>query len=129
VEWLGLVPLIVLLVMFSTGVTMLLSALYVRYRDMQPIWEVVLQMLFYASPVIYVTSTFPDSIEQEAMANPITAILTQARHWLIDPEAPTAADAIGGAVWLLVPLFVVVFLFALGLWVFMREAPRIAEEL
>jgi ABC-2 type transport system permease protein len=129
VEWLGLVPLLVLLVLFATGVTMLLSALYVRYRDMQPIWEVALQMLFYASPVIYVTSTFPDSVEQEAMANPITAILTQARHMLIDEDAPTAAEAIGGGVWLLVPLFVVAGLFALGLWVFMREAPRIAEEL
>jgi ABC-2 type transport system permease protein len=129
VAWLGLVPLLVLLVLFATGVTMLLSALYVRYRDMQPIWEVALQMLFYASPVIYVTSTFPDSVEQEAMANPITAILTQARHMLIDQEAPTAAEAIGGGVWLLVPLFVVAALFALGLWVFMREAPRIAEEL
>ena len=39
-SWLELVPLVALLVLFSTGVTMLLSALYVRYRDMQPIWEV-----------------------------------------------------------------------------------------
>jgi ABC-2 type transport system permease protein len=129
VEWLGLLPLVALLVVFATGVTMLLSALYVRYRDMQPIWEVALQMLFYASPVIYVTSTFPDSVEQEAMANPLTAILTQARHLLVDPAAPTAAEAIGGGARLLIPLSVVVALFALGLWVFMREAPRIAEEL
>jgi ABC-2 type transport system permease protein len=129
VEWLGLVPLIVLLVLFATGVTMLLSALYVRYRDMLPIWEVVLQMLFYASPVIYVTSTFPDSVEREAMTNPLTAILTEARYLLIDPSAPTAAEAIGGAARLLIPLFVIVGVFVLGLWVFMREAPRIAEEL
>jgi ABC-2 type transport system permease protein len=129
VEWLGLLPLVALLVVFATGVTMLLSALYVRYRDMQPIWDVALQMLFYASPVIYVTSTFPDSVEQEAMANPLTAILTQARHLLVDPAAPTAAEAIGGGARLLIPLSVVVALFALGLWVFMREAPRIAEEL
>jgi ABC-2 type transport system permease protein len=129
VEWLGIVPLIVLLLLLSTGATMLLSALYVRYRDMQPIWEVALQMLFYASPVIYVTSTFPDSVEQEAMANPITAILTEARYLLIDPAAPSAAEAIGGTAWLLVPLFVIVAVFALGLWVFAREAPRIAEEL
>jgi ABC-2 type transport system permease protein len=128
-DWLQMVPLLVLLVMFATGVTMLLSALYVRYRDMQPIWEVALQMLFYASPVIYVTSTFPDSVEREAMANPLTAIFTQARHVLIDPAAPTAAEAIGGSARLLIPLFVIVALFALGLWVFLREAPRIAEEL
>jgi ABC-2 type transport system permease protein len=128
-DWLQMVPLLVLLVMFATGVTMLLSALYVRFRDMQPIWEVALQMLFYASPVIYVTSTFPDSVEREAMTNPLTAILTQARHVLIDPAAPTATEAIGGSVRLLIPLFVIVGVFALGLWVFMREAPRIAEEL
>jgi ABC-2 type transport system permease protein len=128
-SWLELVPLVALLVVFTTGVTMLLSALYVRYRDMQPIWEVALQILFYASPVIYVTSTFPDRIEKEAMANPITAVLTQMRHALIDPTAPTAADAIGGAALLLIPLAVVVVSFALGTWVFMREAPRIAEDL
>jgi ABC-2 type transport system permease protein len=129
VEWLQMLPLLVLLVLFAVGVTMLLSALYVRYRDMQPIWEVALQMLFYASPIIYVTSTFPDSVEREAMTNPITAILTQARYALIDPAAPTAAEAIGGGARLLIPLFVIAAVFALGVWVFTREAPRIAEEL
>ena len=128
-SWLELIPLVALLILFATGVTMLLSALYVRYRDMQPIWEVALQILFYASPVIYVVQTLPDSIETEAMASPITAILTQMRHALIDPGAPTGADAIGGGVRLLIPLFVVVGVFALGAWVFAREAPRIAEDL
>ena len=129
VAWLQLVPLIAILVVFVTGVTMLISALFVRYRDMQPIWEVVLQVLFYASPVIYVTETLPDSIEREAMASPITAVLTQMRHALIDPSAPTAAEAIGGGARLLIPLAVVIGVFALGLWVFTREAPRIAENL
>jgi ABC-2 type transport system permease protein len=128
-SWLELIPLIALLILFSTGVTMLLSALFVRYRDMQPIWEVALQILFYASPVIYVVATLPDSIETEAMASPVTAILTQMRHSLIDPSAPTAADAIGGEARLLIPLLVVVGVFALGAWVFAREAPRIAEDL
>ena len=127
--WLEMFPLIALLVVLATGVTMLLSALYVRYRDIQPIWEVALQMLFYASPVIYVTSALPDSIEQEAMASPLTAVLTQMRHALIDPGAPTAAEAIGGSARLLIPLAVVIAVFALGVWVFMREAPRIAENL
>jgi ABC-2 type transport system permease protein len=127
--WLELIPLIVLLVVLSTGAAMLLSALYVRYRDVQPIWEVVLQVLFYASPIIYVTETLPDSIEREAMANPITAILTQMRHAVIDPTAPTAAEAIGGAVRLLIPLAVIAAVFGLGAWVFAREAPRIAEDL
>jgi ABC-2 type transport system permease protein len=127
--WLEMVPLILLLVLLSTGTTMLLSALYVRYRDVQPIWEVILQILFYASPIIYVTESFPDSIEREAMANPITAILTQMRHALIDADAPTAAEAIGGGGRLLIPLLVTAVVFALGIYVFAREAPRIAEDL
>jgi ABC-2 type transport system permease protein len=127
--WLELIPLIALMVAFASGVTMLVSALYVRYRDVQPIWEVALQMLFYASPIIYVASTYPDSVENVAMANPIAAIATEARHVLIDPDAPTAAETIGGTVWLLVPLGVIAVVSVLGFWVFTREAPRIAEEL
>jgi ABC-2 type transport system permease protein len=127
--WLELIPLIFLMVAFASGVTMLVSALYVRYRDVQPIWEVALQMLFYASPIIYVASTYPDSVENLAMANPIAAIATEARHALIDPDAPSAATTIGGAVWLLVPLGVIALVSVLGFWVFTREAPRIAEEL
>ena len=129
VSWLELFPLVALLVLFSTGVTMLLSALYVRYRDVQPIWEVILQVLFYASPVIYVTETLPDSIEREAMVNPITAILTQMRHAVIDADAPTAAEAIGGGARLLAPLAVTAVVLGLGAWVFKRQAPRIAEDL
>jgi ABC-2 type transport system permease protein len=128
-SWLQMVPLVLLLVLLSTGVTMLVSALYVRYRDMQPIWEVLLQILFYASPIIYVTESFPDNIEREAMANPIAAVLTQMRHALIDPDAPTAAQAIGGAGRLAIPLLVIAVVFALGVYVFAREAPRIAEDL
>jgi ABC-2 type transport system permease protein len=128
-SWLELPVLILLLIVLSTGVTMLLSALYVRYRDMQPIWDVLLQVLFYATPVIYVISTLPDSIEREAMASPLAAIFTQMRHALIDPNAPTAADAIGAGWRLLIPLAVVVVAFGLGAWVFAREAPRIAEDL
>jgi ABC-2 type transport system permease protein len=128
-SWLELPVLILLLIILSTGATMLLSALYVRYRDMQPIWEVLLQVLFYATPVIYVIYTLPSSIQREAMANPLAALFTQMRHALIDPTAPTAAEAIGGGVRLLIPLAVIFVLFALGAWVFAREAPRIAEDL
>jgi ABC-2 type transport system permease protein len=51
------------------------------------------------------------------------------RYALVDPSAPTAADLIGGTARLLIPLGVVVVVFVLGVWVFMREAPRIAENL
>jgi len=129
VSWLELLPLVAVLAVFATSVAMLVSALYVRYRDIQPIWEVLAQILFYASPVIYVASLYPDSVEQEAMANPLAAIFTQVRHAVIDPSAPTAADVAGGGARLLIPLAVVAATSVIGFWVFARQAPRIAEDL
>jgi ABC-2 type transport system permease protein len=128
-DWLQIPLLIGLLVVLSLGVTMLLSALFVRYRDVQPIWEVASQILFYGSPVIYVVTAMPESVRELAMFNPISVALSQFRHAVIDQGAPTAAALIGGTALLLAPLAIVVAIFALGLWVFMREAPRIAEDL
>ena len=128
-EWLELPVLLLFLVVFSTGVTMLLSALFVRFRDIEPIWEVVLQLLFYGSPVLYVITTVPESVRELAAMNPIAVVLTQMRHAIIDPSAPTAAAAVGGAEWLLVPLAIVAAVFAIGAWTFARETPRIAENL
>jgi ABC-2 type transport system permease protein len=61
--------------------------------------------------------------------NPLATILVQARHSLIDENAPNSWDAAGGFQYLLIPGAIVVALLALGFWVFNREAPRIAEEL
>ena len=128
-DWLQIPFLVAAMVVLGTGVTMLLSALFVRYRDVQPIWEVALQMLFYASPVIYVVSAVPDSVEKIVMYNPIAVVLTQFRHAVIDQDAPTAGTAIGGLELIIIPLAIVAAIFALGWWVFTREAPRIAENL
>jgi ABC-2 type transport system permease protein len=128
-DWLQIPLLVGMIVFFATGVTMLLSALYVRFRDMEPIWEVALQLLFYGSPVIYVITTVPESVRELVMFNPIASILTQWRHAVIDQSAPTAGTAIGGLELLAVPVVLVLVIFALGWWVFTRETPRIAENL
>ena len=128
-SWLQFPLLVLLLSVMAVGLAMLLSALYVRYRDVAPIWDVLQQIIFYATPILYVVSLVPDRYESAMMANPLAAILTQMRHAVLDPTAPTAADVIGPDVRLLVPLGVVAATFALGLWVFLRETPRIAENL
>ena len=128
-SWLELPVIIVLLTIFSTGCGLILSALFVRYRDVQPIWDVTSQILFYASPILYVATMVPESYQRAYLANPISALLTQMRHAVVDPTARPVWDAIGGAERLLVPGGIVVAVFVLGLWVFRREAPRIAENL
>jgi ABC-2 type transport system permease protein len=130
VTWLELPLLVALLTIFATGIAMLLSALYVRMRDVRPIWDVVMQVIFYGSPIIYVIETVHDATARHVMMlNPLAAIIEQVRHALIDPGAPTAAAAAGGAARLAIPLGIVFGVFALGFWVFNREAPRIAENL
>jgi ABC-2 type transport system permease protein len=113
----------------AVGTGMLLATLYVRYRDVQPIWDVASQILFYGSPVLYVASMVPDKYREAYLVSPIAAILTQVRHAVVDPSAPSAAALIGGSARLLAPLAVIAVVFALGAWVFSREAPRIAEHL
>ncbi len=131
-SWLGLLGLVALLVVFAAGIAMLLSALYVRYRDIEPIWDVVLQIMFYGSLILVPYESIRAKHEQIAsalVANPLAAIVQQARHLVVDPSWVPAQAAIGGGARLLVPLGLIVATFVLGLWVFNREAPRIAEEL
>lgn len=128
-SWLQLVPLIAILTLLGTGLGLLFSVLFVRFRDMRPIWDVAGQMLFYASPVLYVSTMVPEAYQHPYLANPIAVVLTQMRHAVIDPGASTAAEAIGGGARLLVPLAIVLGLFVLGAWAFAREAPKVAENL
>ena len=77
---------------------MLLSALYVRYRDVQPIWDVVAQMLFYASPILYVVRpSCPSATSARIMATRSRALLSRCatRSSTRTPRTPGAA--IGGA--------------------------------
>jgi ABC-2 type transport system permease protein len=129
-SWLQFPFLVLALTLLAIGFAMLLSVLYVRFRDIQPIWDVVLQITFYASPVLYVIDMLPGNIQREMMAaNPLAVILTQMRHAVLDPSANTAAEVIGSEARLLIPLSLIVIVFCLGLWTFNREAPRIAENL
>jgi ABC-2 type transport system permease protein len=132
--WLLLPVLVVALFVLTTGIAMLLSALYVRYRDIAPIWGVISQALYFASPVfILINSVLPhgQTVARVYLFNPVATILQQARHWMIGGPIAGASPAtiMGGRVWVLVPIGISLFIVGLGYWVFTREAPRIAEEL
>ena len=131
-QWLELIPALALLMVFVVGLSALLSALFVRFRDVRPIWDVILQILFYGSMVIVpfetVEGRFPH-LAHILVANPLAAIVQQLRHAIVEPSVPNAAQAIGGGAWILVPLLIVFGTAALGLWVFSRNAPRVAEDL
>jgi ABC-2 type transport system permease protein len=127
--WLELPLLMLALGLLASGCAMILSALYVRLRDTQQLWNVAQQLLFFGSPIIYVASRYPESVQDIFNLSPLTAIFTQMRHALLDPSAPTAAQTAGGTLMLLVPTGITLGLLAVGLWFFTRQAPKIAERL
>lgn len=129
-SWLELPFLVAIVIVLAAGFSMLVSALYVRMRDIRPISDVALQLTFYASPILYPLDRVDPKVQKVMLAlNPFAAVLQQARHAVIDPSVPTAAEAIGGWPRLFIPAAIVVGVFLWGFWVFNRAAPHIAEDL
>jgi ABC-2 type transport system permease protein len=127
--WLLLPALLLPLLVLTTAVSALLSALYVRYRDVNIIWSVAVQALFYATPVLYVLDQLDQQYRWIILLNPLTPIFLAAREWIIDPAAPGPVDSAGGVAHLVGSLIVFVAVCVVSIWVFAREAPRMAEEL
>lgn len=127
-SWLELPLLVFVLVLLAAGVGVLLSALYVRHRDLDQLWSLTSRVLFYSTPIFYVATMVPTPVRAPLLLlNPLAAVFTEARHAVIDPTAPSAADVAGGYPMLLVPLGVVLGMLLLGLWAFARESPRAPE--
>ena len=129
-SWLALPIPVALMLVFATGVAMLLSALYVRYRDIRPIWEVVLQALFYATPILYpIDAVIRHSQELAtiALCNPVAALIQESRHLLVGGTSLT--EGLGSTALVAIPVTLLVAVTWLGLRVFDRMAPRAAEEL
>jgi ABC-2 type transport system permease protein len=115
-RWLWLPVVIGALGALATGTACLLSALYARFRDLRPIWEVSLQIIFYASPIIYVIEIVPSETARKLlMVNPLGAIIQQARYWIVDPTAPAAGTVAGSAWFLAFPGVIALSVLALGL--------------
>lgn len=125
------IPLIIELFILALSVAFLLSALYVKFRDINYIWEVVLQAGFYATPIIYpltmVISISPVAA-QIIMMNPVAQIIQDMRNVLIT-ETPTLGSLFESSVVYLVPLAIVATLLLISVTYFKRRSPDFAEEI
>lgn len=131
-RWLELIPIALSFIVLANGLGMLLSALYVRFRDVQPIWEVALQAWFYCSPVMYAAARynqFSRGFERLALLNPAATLLVQGGHALIGGPAYPSAIKASGLPTVLASLALIVVTLVVGAWFFAREAPRVAENL
>jgi ABC-2 type transport system permease protein len=122
---------LVFLFVGAAGVSMALSALYVRFRDVAIIWVVIAQVLLYLTPILYPVNAFGEETKEHLlMINPLSVIFEQVRVWVLhEAAAPTAVQAAGGWAGLIPAAVIYVGVVAYGAWYFNREAPRIAEAL
>jgi ABC-2 type transport system permease protein len=129
--WLLFPVLMALLVVLTTAVSMIVSSLYPRFRDIAIIWTVFSTALFYATPLLYSVDNLGEhqTLRTVIGLNPLAPIFELARKWIIDPHAPGPAAAAGGRLALLAPAAIYVAICVFAVWVFRREAPRIAEQL
>jgi ABC-2 type transport system permease protein len=132
-SWLLFPPAVAALALLTATTSMMLSVLYVRFRDVAIIWTVLAQVLFYATPILYPLGPGglenSQTIEKLLMLNPLAVVFEQVRVWVLEPAAPTASEVAGGAVHLLPAAAIYVAVCVFGVWIFNREAPRIAEDL
>jgi ABC-type polysaccharide/polyol phosphate export permease len=123
-QW--LIPMAVLLILiavFSTGVALALSAANVFFHDINYLWGIVAQLLFYASPIIFVIGQVPSPfVNKWAAWTPTGAFVTAAHEILYDNMFPSIERWAYITVWGVVAG-------AVGSWVFSRLSPRFAEEI
>lgn len=127
------------LYLLALAVALLLSTLNVFFRDAQHIWEVFLQGLFYATPIIYplsmvgekLASVAPGAgllVEKLMLLNPAAQVIQDIRHNLI---APLTTDTIwtlsDNLLFQLIPVVLTFVLLGLGIHVFKKYSPKFAE--
>lgn len=122
------VPLLVVeLYVLILGISLLLSSLFVFYRDLGHVWEIITQLLFYASAIVFPFSLIPVRFRVPMSLNPTAQIIEDLRHALVSPKVPWVADILGPAY--VVPLVAVLVVFGLGAYTFNKLTPKFGEAL
>jgi ABC-2 type transport system permease protein len=128
-SWLLFFVFLAALFVITTAASVLLSSLYPRFRDIAIIWSVAGTALFYATPVLYPLEIVSPSLRHVIVLNPLAPLFSLARKWVVDPHAPGPVASAGGLTHLLPAIAIAIAICAVSVWVFRREAPRIAEAL
>jgi len=113
---------------FSLSLAFILSALFVRFRDMSYIWEVVLQAAFYATPILYPLSMINNvTFKRLLLLNPMAQVIQDARYCLITDVTETMTQVYGTPWARAIPVGITIVMVVASVWFFRRESPAFAE--
>lgn len=132
ISWqaLWLIPLLTELFLLSLAMGFLLSALFVKFRDVSYIWEVFMQAGFYATPIIYPLSRISyHRVREVLLLNPLAQIIQDARYVLVTHETTTIYQEFDSNKWVwAIPISITLVIVVLGAWYFRSRSKNFAEE-
>ena len=123
-------PIILELCILSMGISLLLSSLYVKFRDISHIWEVLMQGAFYATPIFWPITMI---LERSAIAgkfllmNPMAQIIQDSRWSIVTHTTPTIYSTINNPFLWFIPFILIVIVFILGMYHFKKKSNYFAE--
>ncbi|HMT18923.1 MAG TPA: ABC transporter permease [Candidatus Saccharibacteria bacterium] len=130
-----MLPLYILeLYIFGLGISLILSSLFVKYRDVSYIWEVVLQAGFYATPILYPITHSESLIKNPTVlklvySNPVAQAIQGTRNSFVTSDTLTIRDVFSSGWAVFIPLVLIAVLLAFGIWFFKRESRYFAENI
>lgn len=126
--WLPLILLEVYL--FSLGLSLFLSAAFVKYRDIGYIWEVILQAGFYLTPILYpLTLITNETLQKAILINPMAQSIQDARYTTVTHQTTTSMGIFDGGWYAMIPFVIVAMSLAVGLIYFRKESKYFAENI
>ncbi len=121
-EILWLMPLTVIVLIFTVGLGLLLGILNLFVRDVGQVVSIVLQFWFWLTPIVYAPSIVPQKYHTLLYANPMTSIVEGFQNVLLYQKAPEILP-------LLYPAFLGLLLLGIGLWLFVKTKEEMTDVL
>ena len=129
-DWLLFPFLILELYVFILGLGLILTTLFVRFRDVGQIWELISQLFIFVTPTMFAVSTIPLGALRVEFINPFVQVMQDIRVIMLgaSTEHETASSVLAGYGGRMIPIGVAIATFAVGLAIFRHDAPRFAER-
>lgn len=121
---------LVLLYFLALGLSFMLAAAYVKYRDLSYIWEIILQAGFYATPIIYPLQLVENVLVQKLLLlSPIAFVIQGIRNNVVTEQALTTSLVWGNVGYTLIPIAITALIFLTGLAYFRKQSSTFAENI
>jgi len=115
---------------FALGLSLFLSAMFVKFRDVGYIWEVILQAGFYLTPILYPLALIPNvTFQKIILLNPMAQAIQDARWSSITHETLIPSTLFQGGWYMYIPFVIVMASLAGGLLYFRKESKYFAENI